>query len=323
MEKTWPNNHWYSTIQCLMSCKSKVTLALYMKSLRQLMQIITEKNDINNEKMITRAMLILGLIEYIQSIYTRPLLPSTVRCLCFRMLGACKTVWTDIYGIPVIKHSHLIQEAIRSNTPRAVEILVRLKSTLHNPVVTRNEVFTSDECRQLLQTASAKSICDHLMIELMLTTGIRIGSLQKMRWTHIDHQWRYMHVFEKGGKQRVIVLHPALVHILKKQKMAQIRDTIYLFPSNRKKHDVPLSTRWLRERFYAIGSKALPGVSIFPHMCRHTVVHRLFENKNSLTHISRFLGHASTTTTNQYYLKYSMEELVQQMNIPWLTFKTL
>ena len=323
MKNSWPTQQWLADTQCLLNCKSDITRKLYMRCLKQIIHIVMQQNNnIHNAGMISRDMLIMALHSYLNCISVRSLLPSTIRCLFFRMLSACKSVWTDIYKIRAISYNDILQQAIQNNIPHSVHNLIQLKNSGAKQINVRNDAFTVDECAKLLQSASAMSVRDLLMLELMLTTGVRIGSLCRMKWQHIDHQWRYMHGIEKGNKHRIIVLHTKLADLLKKLKESQRKRTQFIFVSNRRNQDTALTSRWLRERFYVIGSHALPGMRIFPHMCRQTVVHRLFENKNSLTHISRFLGHASTTTTNQYYLKYSVEELVQQMKIPWLSFKT-
>lgn len=238
------------------------------------------------------------------------------------MLAVCKTVWVDIYNMQKIEYVDLLHHAIKNNIA-CVPILNRIKCTGLNTeqVTTRKKMFTEDDSQKLLDAARATSPMDALSVELMLTTGLRIGSLSRMKWCHVDHDHNCMYALEKGNKVRPIALHSSLRIAFELQRESQKRDTEFVFTSNRHNRDVPLTTRWLRERFYILGSKALPGMKIYPHMCRHTVVHRLFECNNSLTHIARFLGHSSTTTTTQYYLKYSLQQLIQQMNIPWLSFK--
>lgn len=62
----------------------------------------------------------------------------------------------------------------------------------------------------------------------------------------------------------------------------------------------------------------MEGKHIHAHSLRHSFAHILLESGNKPELVSKMLGHSSTITTEQYYLKESASEASKRMNIPWL-----
>lgn len=42
-------------------------------------------------------------------------------------------------------------------------------------------------------------------------------------------------------------------------------------------------------------------------------------NGNKIENVSKFIGHSSVATTEQYYWTDNIQNIIPQMNIPWLT----
>ena len=55
-----------------------------------------------------------------------------------------------------------------------------------------------------------------------------------------------------------------------------------------------------------------------PHAFRHTIVNNLMVQGNKLENVSKFMGHSSISTTEQYYWTTELENIIPTMNIPWL-----
>jgi integrase len=92
----------------------------------------------------------------------------------------------------------------------------------------------------------------------------------------------------------------------------------YLFPG--RGEDIGISTNRINAIIKEIALKAgLKGPHIHAHSMRHSFAHILLESGNKPELVSKMLGHSSTKTTEQYYLKESASEVSKRANIPWLT----
>lgn len=182
--------------------------------------------------------------------------------------------------------------------------------------------FSSEETTAM--RAACQSTRETLMLELLLTTGIRITALCSISWDNVHFTQRRAFVREKGGHHREIYMHDNLVLAFQQHLCNERRHSVYVFPSSNSPRGAlkPLTARHMRNIFYTLADRAnVQGPHAHPHACRHTVVHRLWSAGNSLDRISRFLGHASPATTGKYYMHLAHRELVSRMHIPWYTLK--
>ena len=91
----------------------------------------------------------------------------------------------------------------------------------------------------------------------------------------------------------------------------------YLFPG--RGEDIGLSPSSISAIIKKIATKAgLKGKHIHANSLRHSFANILLETGNKPELVSKMLGHSSTITTEQYYLKESASEASKRMNIPWL-----
>ena len=172
--------------------------------------------------------------------------------------------------------------------------------------------------------AACRGTREVLMLQLLLTTGIRITALCSIVWPNVHLAQRHMTVREKGGHNRDIYLHDGLMLAFQQHHRAARRTSVYVFPSSNSPRGAlrPLTARHMRNIFYRLAERAnVQGPHTHPHACRHTVVHRLWSAGNSLDRISRFLGHSSSATTSKYYMHLAHRELISRMHIPWYTLK--
>lgn len=243
-------------------------------------------------------------------------MPHRIISVGLRMIN---TVWGDMHGIidPAIAPTELrawcgahleqpdaawlTQNALRSQGPR-------------QDCEAQRDHFTDHEIEAM--RAVCRNTRDTLMLELLVTTGIRISALCSIAWRNISLSGRSFQVLEKGQRLRDLHIHSNL-----HSAFADHWTTgQYVFPSRQGRSH--LTARHMRTLFYQLADRAgLVGPHVHPHACRHTVVHRLWYAGNSLAHISRFLGHESPTTTSKYYLRLAHRELISHMIIPWDTLK--
>lgn len=131
--------------------------------------------------------------------------------------------------------------------------------------------------------------------------------------------FRYRKNYRKRKKIRSFpVSHlviPYLIKWLSQEKL--LTESLYLFQS-KVLINKPLSTNTFRIRFKEICKNAnILGVNAHIHAIRHTVAFMMCEMGNNIDHVSKFLGHSSSKITREFYVKYSCEENLNKLDVPW------
>ena len=160
---------------------------------------------------------------------------------------------------------------------------------------------------------------------LFITTGLRIGGVAQIRIDGVadlvDGQYvvrTQLRTKEKGRKwisapmtQRVQFLVGDWL-----QNHRPAMSSPFLFPGN---YDGHVATNTIRTYFRGACAQAgLSGPEYHPHAFRHTYAHLLLETGNSVDVIAKCLNHSSSSTTEKFYLKENIEEVLERATIPWL-----
>ncbi|MCX5800876.1 MAG: tyrosine-type recombinase/integrase [Candidatus Eisenbacteria bacterium] len=159
-----------------------------------------------------------------------------------------------------------------------------------------------DEARKLLSTIansdSALAKRDHSMFSVLLSTGIRLGSLVGLNVSHLNLAQRTIAIRAKGGRQETVFLNPQLCRLLAHHIMAQTADnTSSLFCS---RNGGRLGTRQVQLRFHHWLKAASITKPLSVHSLRHTFATRLYSKTGDLRLVQRALGHKRITTTEIY-----------------------
>jgi len=170
-----------------------------------------------------------------------------------------------------------------------------------------------------------------LQFMLLLTTGLRIGGLARIKLAGIADmegtQYKIRatgRTTEKGGGQHTFRIHSSIRKMMDKwiRYGRPASPSEYLFPGKNGGH---ISTSALRKTFYQwcedAGLKAkgtgVKGTEYHPHALRHSVAQILKDLGNDIIFIQRFLGHASPATTQAFYTKENAVDAALRANIPW------
>lgn len=155
----------------------------------------------------------------------------------------------------------------------------------------------SDEGIEKLRD-NCSSIRDLAMIDLLYSTGIRVGELVNLNIDDIDLDGRECVVYGKGDKERKVYFDAkAKVH-LKNYIDCRTDDNKALFVTLDAPHD-RLKISGVEIRLRQLGRK-LDLDRIHPHKFRRSMATRAIDKGMPIEQVQRILGHSQIDTTMQY-----------------------
>lgn len=158
------------------------------------------------------------------------------------------------------------------------------------------EVLT-DENLEILRDSCVEPR-DLAMIDLLVSTGIRVGELVKMNRQDIDFQERQCVVFGKGNKEREVYFNArAKIHLLNYIN-ARTDDNPALFVSLHAPH-TRLTIGGVESRLRAVGLRAKVH-HVHPHKFRRTMATMAIDKGMPIEQVQRLLGHVRVDTTLHY-----------------------
>lgn len=187
-------------------------------------------------------------------------------------------------------------------------------------------IISTKELDLIYNQSVTSSIFDQLMFLMFITTGMRVGGFVRIKLNHICSIYNNEitilpngRTLEKGNKWFEFPINPTVAKLLKTW-ISHFRkgNSEYLFPSSITYTNY-ISTNTVRNRFKKLCNNAfLSGKHLHLHSLRHSYAHILLKCGNNISDISKLLNHSNTYTTEQFYLKESISEVVNRANIPWL-----
>jgi integrase/recombinase XerC len=142
---------------------------------------------------------------------------------------------------------------------------------------------------------------DHLILEILYGTGIRLSELIDLKTSRIDIVDNSLKVLGKRNKERIIPITRSLCALIKSYiyiKNEEFKGNVieYLIVSNSGEKSYPMMIN-------RIVKKYLQGASVdkkSPHILRHTYATHLLEKGADLNAVKELLGHQSLAATQVY-----------------------
>ena len=155
----------------------------------------------------------------------------------------------------------------------------------------------SDESIEILRDA-----CDELrdlaMIDLLYSTGIRVGELVRLNINDLNMEQRECVVFGKGEKERRVYFDAKTKIHLSEYIAQRNDDNPALFVSLNGKHK-RLQISGIEIRLRELGRR-LSLNRIHPHKFRRTMATRAIDRGMPIEQVQKILGHSQIDTTMQY-----------------------
>ncbi len=142
---------------------------------------------------------------------------------------------------------------------------------------------------------------DLCFIDLLISTGIRIGEAVAIKHQDISLQDKTVLIHGKGRKQRIL-------YISSKETLANIKSWLNYKTENKvasdflfvNKYSLPLSIYSAENIFYKFRDLAKINPNATPHYLRHTFATNLLSNGADLRSVQEILGHSNIATTEIY-----------------------
>ncbi len=155
----------------------------------------------------------------------------------------------------------------------------------------------SDEALEIMRD-NAECIRDHAIIDLLASTGMRVGELVKLNINDIDFENRECVVLGKGNKQRKVYFDARTKIHLQNYLEARTDQNEALFVSMQKPYN-RLLISGVEIRLRELGKK-LNINKVHPHKFRRTLATMAIDKGMPIEQVQQLLGHQSVDTTLQY-----------------------
>jgi site-specific recombinase XerD len=136
---------------------------------------------------------------------------------------------------------------------------------------------------------------------LMVSTGIRVGELCKLRVEDLSPDVDSVRIHGKGSRDRIAYISDAALRERLRHFIEQRRECAGSYRSlfiNR--NGLPLKPQSIRSRLRRHATEVGLSRRVTPHMLRHTAATLLIETGVDIRFVQRLLGHSSIATTEIY-----------------------
>ena len=171
-------------------------------------------------------------------------------------------------------------------------------------------VLTHAQVKALMRkidTTSPVGIRDRAAIELLYSSGIRIGELEALTLQDVDLDRGVARVIGKGRKERYVPIGKTALRWLSSYirgvrpfqarvaRSQQQTDAVFLNANGD-----PLHQHTLRDRVRDYGRQLGLDIPITPHTFRRSCTSEMIKSDANLYHVKQLLGHKSFETLNHY-----------------------
>lgn len=158
------------------------------------------------------------------------------------------------------------------------------------------EVLSDEQLEQLRDSCTNKR--DLALIDILSSTGIRVGELVKLNRADIDFHERQCVVFGKGNKERIVYFNARTKLHLQQYLAERTDDNPALFVSLHSPY-TRLTISGVEVRIRKLG-QSLSMSKVHPHKFRRTLATMAIDKGMPIEQVQRLLGHVRIDTTLHY-----------------------
>lgn len=138
---------------------------------------------------------------------------------------------------------------------------------------------------------------DRVILEILYSTGIRVGELENIKIKDIDTYQNQIKVLGKGNKERLVYYGEYLKEVLDLYLSRRRDNNSYLLINS---HGDRLSSRGIRYILNKLITRTSLKTKVTPHMLRHTFATHLLNEGCDILTVQELLGHESLRATQVY-----------------------
>lgn len=176
---------------------------------------------------------------------------------------------------------------------------------LKSPMKRIHKIKAPTQVKEIISDEAIETLRDHCtckrdlaMIDLLYSTGIRVGELVNLDRGDIDFEKRECVVFGKGNKERRVYFDAKAKIHLREYLKSRIDDNEALFVTLDAPHD-RLKISGVEIRIRGLGRR-LSLNKVHPHKFRRTMATRAIDKGMPIEQVQKILGHSQIDTTMQY-----------------------
>ncbi len=201
--------------------------------------------------------------------------------------------------------SNVTVDNIRRNISSFFSWLEEEDYILKSPMRRIHKIKTKQQVKEIISDEAIERLRDHCscprdlaMIDLLYSTGIRVGELVNLNIKDINFEARECVVFGKGDKERRVYFDAKAKLHLQDYLETRSDDNPALFVTLDAPHD-RLKISGVEIRIRELGRR-LNLNKIHPHKFRRTMATRAIDKGMPIEQVQKILGHSQIDTTMQY-----------------------
>lgn len=188
-------------------------------------------------------------------------------------------------------------------------IATKLKKTLRTvkvPDLLPTSVLTHNQVKQIIKSidcSNMEGIRNRVIVELLYSSGIRVGELVKLKLRDVDIKNGIMKVFGKGSKERIVPIGKTALRYLESY-VKGARPFL-----NKKRSDWmflnslgnPITIPRLETIIPKLAEQAgIKDIRVTPHTFRRSCATEMIRGNANIYHVKELLGHESLSTLKHY-----------------------
>ena len=209
--------------------------------------------------------------------------------------------------------SKVTVDNIRRNISSFFSWLEEEDYILKSPMRRIHKIKTKQQVKEIISDEAIEQLRDHCtcardlaMIDLLYSTGIRVGELVNLNIADVNFEARECVVFGKGDKERRVYFDAKAKLHLQNYLSSRSDSNPALFVTLDAPHD-RLKISGVEVRLRGLG-RSVNLVKIHPHKFRRTMATRAIDKGMPIEQVQKILGHSQIDTTMQY-------AMVNQINV--------
>ncbi|NEV93912.1 tyrosine-type recombinase/integrase [Psychroflexus sp. YR1-1] len=253
------------------------TLTSYASDLRQFQTFLSEKYDTEDFTEVSYPIIRQWIVGFVDQELTN----KTIN----RKLSTLKTFFKFLLKVKAIEVNPMLQH-------KSLKLPKREQETF--------SLLELEKISAYFEDSSFEGLRDHLMIELLYSTGMRRQELIDLKISSVDFEQNQLKVLGKRNKERILPLLKSTLHLIQdylNERKLLGSDSAKLFLTQSGKPIYPnLVYRTVNSYFKKVSTKQ----KLSPHLLRHAFASHLLEKGADITAIKDLLGHSSLASTEVY-----------------------